>query len=546
MRYRINGIALALGEGEALLPLRVASLLGLPKGAATDLQVMRRSLDARRARPPRFIYQVSIGLPDGIPFVVNASTGVTVTEEPRQEEEASPGPLRTGAAPPAERPVVVGCGPAGLFAALTLALKGMPPLLLERGKKVSERIVDVQTFWEKGRLNPESHVHFGEGGAGTFSDGKLTSRVKNPYTAWVKRVMADMGAPAEIMVEAHAHIGTDRLRAVVVNLRNRLIELGGEVRFEAKMTDLCVRDGRVAAVVVNGAEEIRTSHLALAIGQSADDTYRQLAASGVALAAKPFAVGLRVEHPQEAINRIQYGQWAGHRDLPPADYFLTAKAAQDRSVYSFCMCPGGQVIGCSAEAGGVVTNGMSCFRRDSPYANSALVVNVRAEDLAEGGPLAGLDFRRRIEARAFAAGGGDYFAPAQRLTDFLTGRTGASLGRCSFLPGVRETDLREVLPSFIGVALQEGVKAFGRKMPGFVTDEALLIGVETRTSSPVRILRDEEGQNPAVGGLFPCGEGAGYAGGIISSALDGIRAAERLAEAFSPAGHRGSNRRPGE
>jgi uncharacterized FAD-dependent dehydrogenase len=257
------------------------------------------------------------------------------------------------------------------------------------------------------------------------------------------------------------------------------------------------------------------------------------------MVAKAFAVGLRVEHPQEIINRIQYGRWSGHPDLPPADYFLTAKlAALNRSVYSFCMCPGGQVIGCSARDGGVITNGMSRYHRDSPYANSALVVNVGVEDLGQEGPLAGLAFRRRIEERAFIAGGGDYCAPAQRLTDFLAGRRGLPIGRCSFLPGVRGADLREVLPPFIGEALKQGLEAFGRKMPGFITGEATLIGVETRTSSPVRIPRGDDGQSVTLGGLFPCGEGAGYAGGIISSALDGIRAAERLADSLTGSGRR--------
>jgi uncharacterized FAD-dependent dehydrogenase len=411
----------------------------------------------------------------------------------------------------------------------------MPVLLLERGKAVPERLSDVRAFWETGVLNPESHVHFGEGGAGTFSDGKLTTRVKNPYTAWVKRVLADMGAPADILADARPHIGTDRLREIVVNLRYRLIGMGCEVRFGACVTDFLIRQRKLVGIVVNGSEEIRADHLILATGQSADDTYRKLAERGVALAPKAFAVGLRIEHPQEIINRIQYGRWAGHPDLSPADYFLTAKIeALNRSVYSFCMCPGGMVIGCSAEAGGVITNGMSRFRRDSPYANSAVVVNVRVEDLGGEGPLAGLAFRRHWEERAFRAGGGDYCAPVQRLTDFLAGKDHSPIGRCSFLPGVREADLRDVLPPFVVEALKRGFAEFERKMPGFITGEAHLIGVETRTSSPVRILRGEDGQGVNVAGLFPCGEGAGYAGGIVSSALDGIRAAERLA--MSPGG----------
>jgi uncharacterized FAD-dependent dehydrogenase len=530
MVLKINGLSLSTGEGEELLHSRAASLLGVSPEAVTDLRVIRRSVDARRARPPRFVYLVSIRLPDGHPFSVREiAAGVTVTEEPSLPNETRDAPSDRSITPPERRPVIVGSGPAGLFAALTLAMKGAPVLLLERGKAVPERLADVHSFWEEGILNPESHVHFGEGGAGTFSDGKLTSRVKNPYTAWVKRILADMGAPADILVDARPHIGTDCLRAVVVNLRNRLIEMGCEVRFGAEVTDFIIRRGRIAGLVVNSSEEIRTDHLLLAMGQAADDTYRKLKEGGVALVAKPFAVGLRVEHPQEIINRIQYGKWSGSPGLPPADYLLTATIREmNRSVYSFCMCPGGQVIGCSAQRGGVITNGMSRYHRDSPYANSAVVVNVRIEDLEGDGPLAGLAFRRHWEEQAFQAGGGNYSAPVQRLTAFMTGKSGSSVERCSYLPGIREAEMREVLPSFVVAALKRGFGEFERKMPGFVTGEATLIGVETRTSSPVRIIRGDNGQSTTVAGLFPCGEGAGYAGGIISSALDGIRAAEHL------------------
>jgi len=546
MVLKINGLTLSLGERESLLPTRVASLLGLPDAAISDIRVIRRSIDARRNRPPRFVYLLVVRLAEGVywrPAPERETAGISVTEEVEGPEESQGA---SGGVPVYEcRPVVAGCGPAGLFAALTLAEKGVPVLLLERGRAVPERLADVRAFWEQGTLNPESHVHFGEGGAGTFSDGKLTSRVKNPLTSRVKRVLVDMGAPAEILVDARPHIGTDRLREVVVHLRKRLIALGGEVRFSARVTDFLIRRGRLAGIVVNDSEEIRTDKLILATGQSAADTYRKLAERGVALASKPFAIGLRVEHPQELINRTQYGRWAGHTDLPPADYFLTAKVgAPDRSCYSFCMCPGGQVIGCSAEAGGVITNGMSRLGRESLFANSAVVVNVRIEDLGEEGPLAGLAFRRHWEERAFLAGGSDYRAPAQRLTDFLSGKGHLPIGRCSFLPGVKAADLRDVLPPFVVEGLERGFAEFERKMPGFVTEEAMLIGVETRTSSPVRITRGEDGQSVNLSGLYPCGEGAGYAGGIISSALDGIRAAERLMRSLSsPGEHRGSDRR---
>ncbi len=527
MFLQINGITLEVGESEERLLVRISSLLGLPAGAVSSLEILRRSLDARRTRPPRFVYQVKlrVDVEDGWRCDLTAlPSGIAVVEEQERMEERPPAAPTIPVFP--RRPVDVGGGPAGLFAALTIAEKGVPVLLLERGGPISRRIEDVERFWERGILNPESNVGFGEGGAGTFSDGKLTSRVKNPHAATVKRILVECGAPSEILVDAHPHIGTDRLRAVVVNLRRRLIELGGEVRFDARVSDFLVQKGRIAGVVVNNSEEIATDSLILAIGQSADDTYRKLDSLDVAMTAKAFAVGLRVEHPQELINAIQYGRWAKLPELPPAEYFLTAKVAgMNRSVYSFCMCPGGSVVAGSVEAGGVVTNGMSLLARDSSRANSAVVVNVRTEDLKEGGSLAGLDFRRRWEAAAFHAGGADYCAPAQRLTDFLHAkRTSVGIG-ASYRPGVREAELSSVLPPFVAVALKRGFAEFERKMPGFITAEAILVGVETRTSSPVRILRGEDGQCHNMKGLYPCGEGAGYAGGIISSALDGMKAA---------------------
>jgi len=406
----------------------------------------------------------------------------------------------------------------------------MPVVLLERGGPVERRICDVEAFWREGRLNPQSNVLFGEGGAGTFSDGKLTSRTKNPEAGRVKRILADFGAPASILTDAKPHIGTDRLRRVVITMRQKLAELGCVVRFDAQVTDVVIRQNTVEAVVVNGEQEIKTDCVVVAIGQGADDTYRLLGARGVQMTPKPFALGLRLEHPQRLINRIQYGRWAEDPRLPPAEYFVTAALGDSgRSVYSFCMCPGGQVIGSSAVAGTVVTNGMSDSGRSGEFANSAVVVNVRSEDFAAyGNPLGGLAFRRTWEEKAFEAGGGGYRAPAQRLTDFIADKSSQNLGRTSFLPGVRAARLDDVLPAFVAGALRAGIRVFNRKMPGFLTAEAHLIGVETRTSSPVRIVRRDDGQSENVLGLYPCGEGAGYAGGIVSSALDGIRAARQI------------------
>jgi hypothetical protein len=524
MVLEISGIALDLDEPEQGLAVRAAVILGVSAESIESLRIIRRSIDARRRRPPRFIYVVEVSLFHEATWPDQPAKGVMVRQvlQDRPSFFSRPGPR------PAVRPVVIGCGPAGLFAALTLAESGMPPLLLERGKSVAQRVPDVQSFWEEGRLNPESHVHFGEGGAGTFSDGKLTSRAKNPLTAWIKGLLVEMGAPADILTDARPHIGTDRLRAVVVRMRERLVERGVEIRFGARVTDFLIHSDRIAGVVINAQEEVRTEHLILAIGQSADDTYQRLHERGVRLEPKPFAMGVRVEHPQALINEIQYGNWHRHPELPPADYFLTAAIKDmNRSAYSFCMCPGGQVIGCSASPGGIVTNGMSVSRRDGPYANAAVVVNVRVDDFGEA-PLAGLAFRRRWEERAFTCGGGDYHAPAQRLVDFRGSRDSGAIGPTSFRPGVRAASLLEVLPGFVAEALKKGFRIFEQKMPGFISAEALLIGVETRTSSPVRISRGPDAQSVNVQGLYPCGEGSGYAGGIISSALDGIRTARQI------------------
>jgi uncharacterized FAD-dependent dehydrogenase len=344
-----------------------------------------------------------------------------------------------------------------------------------------------------------------------------------------------MGAPEAILTDAKPHIGTDRLRHVILRLRQKLVEMGCDVRFESRVTDFVIRGGKMAAVAVNDRQEIKTDHVILAIGQSADDTYHLLRERGVSMEPKPFAMGLRAEHPQELINAIQYGRWAGHSQLPPAEYFVTATLEeQDRSVYTFCMCPGGQVIDCSAFPGRVITNGMSNAARSGAFANSAVVVNVRANDFAQvGDPLSGLVFRDYWEKKAFAAGGGNYYAPAQKLAEFVEGEFSGVVGRTSFLPGIRAVRLSEVLPDFVANALREGLRQINKKMPGFIFPEAHLIGVETRTSSPVRIRRGRDGQSENVRGLYPCGEGSGYAGGIISSALDGLKAAQSVAEAIS-------------
>lgn len=528
---RLNGLRLTLDEREEILDAKAARALDIPVAGITSLTVLKKALDARRNRPPHFVYAVKIGLAEGIALPENLPEGIQI-------QAAHPEPdmkiISTGSSG-GHSVVVVGSGPAGLFAAYLLAANGVSVLLLERGRPIEERLHDVRTFWEKGILDPRSNVLFGEGGAGTFSDGKLTSRTKNPYAGWVKKVLLEMGAQPSITTDAKPHIGTDRLREVIIHLRRKLVDLGCAVQFEAQVTDFIIRQGKLTAVVANDREEIKAEAVILAIGQSADDTYEKLARRGVKMTAKPFAMGLRVEHPQALINAIQYGQWSDHPQLPPAEYFITAAVDElNRSVYTFCMCPGGQVIGCSEHSGFLITNGMSNCERNGEFANSAVVVNVRVEDfMAAGEPLSGLAFRRHWERKAFLAGGGDYCAPAQKLSEFVEGESSGVVGRTSFRPGVKAARLASVLPAFVADALRIGLKQFDKKMPGFITPSAHLIGVETRTSSPVRICRDIAGQSENVRGLYPCGEGAGYAGGIISSALDGIKVATSVLAALN-------------
>ena len=522
----VHNVRLAIGQREEDLSGLAAALFGVEADEIKSFRVVRKSLDARRERPPEYNYIIEVWFKDEPKAIAHAVTSVKYAIV--EEKAVTSLPPRHGLKP-SKRPVVVGCGPAGLFAALTLAECGIAPILLERGRAVEDRLRDIRAFWDRGELDPESNVQFGEGGAGTFSDGKLTMRSRSDKSDRIKQILVELGAPSEILVEAKPHIGSDRLRPVLIRLRQRLRDLGCEVAFQSRVTDILIRGERMVGVVVNGRDEIETDHLVWAAGQSGAANYELLVRSGIALAPKAFAMGVRIEHPQELINRIQYGKWCREPLLPPAEYSLTVKVEEiDRSVYTFCMCPGGYVIGSSSEEGGIVTNGMSDGQRDGAYANSAVVVTIRPEDFSSDHPLAGLEFRRMWEQRAFTAAGGGYSAPAQNLMDFLAAKKSHTLKPATFRPGVTPVVLDEVLPGFVARSLRRGFRGFEKKMPGFVTNEAVLIGVETRTSSPVRILRDEDGCSTSVAGFYPCGEGSGYAGGIISSAVDGIKAAESI------------------
>lgn len=522
MPILIRNIVLAPGEGDEVLRVRLAERFGVPDRDIRSVRLVRKSIDARRKGRVIVVCTVECRFADEAAFLARHGQDPDVKVLVKEIQPALP------RLTPGGRIVIVGMGPAGLFAALRLVEYGLAPTILERGRPVEERTRDVQAFWSLGELDTESNVQFGEGGAGTFSDGKLTTRVNDQRIGYVLEKLVAFGAPQEILYQAKPHVGTDQLRRVVAGIRHGLLAAGCDIRFRSRMTDIVSREGRVGAVVVNGIEELAVEELILAPGHSARDTYEMLARRGVHLLAKPFAMGVRVEHPQELINGIQYGR-GHHPALPPSDYALAYNNRKTgRSAYSFCMCPGGVVVAGSSEEGGVVTNGMSAHLRNSPFANSALVVTVGPDDFSSALPLAGVEFQRRWERRAFEAGGGGYRAPAQNLLSFL-GMKGGKGVSSSYRPGVAESDLTMALPAAVTETLREGLRDFDRKMRGFVTAEATLTGVETRTSAPVRIVRGEDCQSVSLPGLYPTGEGAGYAGGIMSAALDGIRVADIIA-----------------
>ncbi len=435
-----------------------------------------------------------------------------------------------------QRPVIIGTGPCGLFAGLILAQMGFRPIILERGKEVRERTKDTFGLWRKGVFNPESNVQFGEGGAGTFSDGKLYTQIKDPnhYGRKVLTEFVKAGAPDEILYVGKPHIGTFRLVTVVENIRATIESLGGEIRFQSRVDDILLDNGQVRGVVINGGETIACEHVVLAVGHSARDTFKMLYDRGVYIEAKPFSIGFRIEHPQSMIDKCRWGSQAGHPLLGAADYKLVHHCKNGRSVYSFCMCPGGTVVAATSEAGHVVTNGMSQYSRNERNANSGIVVGITPEDYP-GHPLAGIDFQRSLEARAFKLGGETYEAPGQLVGDFLANRPSSVLGTVqpSYTPGVHLGDLNSALPDYAITAIREALLAFDKKIKGFAMNDAVLTGVETRTSSPIRIKRNEHFQSMNVKGLYPAGEGAGYAGGILSAAVDGIKVAEALALAMS-------------
>ncbi len=492
--------------------------------------MFRRSHDARKKRAIVLVYTVDVRTQDDAAILDRMKNDPEVSETPDTSYRFVANASGRTIEP---RPVVIGMGPCGLFAALVLAQMGLRPIVLERGKKVRERTVDTFGFWRTGDLDPESNVQFGEGGAGTFSDGKLYSQVSDPRHLGRKVLteFIEAGAPNEILWSSKPHIGTFRLVKMVETMRAKIEALGGEMRFGARVTGLHLDDGRLRGVLLASGEQIRADQVVLAVGHSARDTFQMLHSSGVRIEPKPFSIGFRIEHPQSLIDRSRFGEAAGHPRLGAADYKLAHHCSNGRSVYSFCMCPGGTVVAAASEPGRVVTNGMSQYARTERNANAGIVVGITPTDYP-GDPLAGISFQRTWEETAFALGGSDYRAPVQRVEDFLLRRPSSGLGEVipSYTPGVTPTDLDSALPDWAIAAIREAIPAFDRKLRGFAMADAVLTGVETRTSSPIRIPRHSESlQSVSTPGLFPAGEGAGFAGGILSSAIDGIRIAEAVA-----------------
>ncbi len=520
---RISGIALPPGHDPEALLREAARLLRLPPAQILETRIVKRSVDARKKPEVRLVYTLDVRVGEREEQILRRS-GCRRASIARDPEYVPPEVL-----PPGERPVVVGFGPAGMFAALILAMAGQRPLVLERGEDAFTRREKVERFFQTGHLDPESNVQFGEGGAGTFSDGKLNTGVNNPRSRWILERLVEAGAQADILIDAKPHVGTDVLVEVVQNIRRKIERLGGQVRFRAKVTDISVKNGTLAGLRLEGGEEIPCRRAIFAIGHSARDTYTMLWKLGIPMEPKPFSMGVRIEQLQRTIDLAQYGRLDPR--LPPADYKLV-RHLPDRTVYTFCMCPGGYVVAAASEQGGVVTNGMSNSDRAGENANAALLVSVSPKDFPGTDPLAGMRWQRTIEERAFALSGG-YRAPAQRVGDFLAGRPSAGPGKVlpTYRPGVVWGDLRLVLPEMICQAMAQALPLLDSTLSGFADPDGVLTGPETRSSSPVRLLRGADRQS-GLAGLYPAGEGAGYAGGIVSAAIDGILSAEAVLEAI--------------
>ncbi|MFT6116683.1 MAG: putative FAD-dependent dehydrogenase [Candidatus Pseudothioglobus sp.] len=547
LMLRLNEIKLPLNHAEADLPLAILARLEIPAIDLLDFTIFKRSYDARKKSQILLIYQLDVSLPAGVEKALLASKLSHVLPTPDTHYKFVAQAPADFPSPEQQRPLVIGFGPCGLLAALLLAQMGCKPIVLERGQNVRQRTKDTWGLWRKGKLNTESNVQFGEGGAGTFSDGKLWSQVRDRRHLGRKvlQEFVESGAPAEILMVSKPHIGTFKLVKMVESIRAKIIALGGEIRFDEKV-DTILREpsanehagengseqGQITGVVLASGEVLHSRHVVLAIGHSARDTFEMLVKQGVFVEPKPFSIGFRIEHPQSVIDQARFGEAAGNPILGAADYKLVHHGKDGRSVYSFCMCPGGTVVAATSEAGRVVTNGMSQYSRNERNANAALVVGIEPDRDFPGDVLAGIDLQRQLESVAYTVGGEDYSAPAQLVGDFLAGRPSTALGKVtpSYKPGVKLVDLATVLPAFAISAIREAIPVFDKQIKGFAMSDAVLTGVETRTSAPICIRRGGDCQSINTRGLYPAGEGAGYAGGILSAGIDGIKVAEAIAE----------------
>lgn len=528
---RVSNIKISIDDDKSKILKLVLNKLKIKEKDLIKYHIFKESIDARKKGKIDFVYTVDVELKNEQSIIKKGLKDVVEVKQPNYIG------VQHGSEKLQHRPVVVGSGPAGLFAALLLAQRGYNPLLLERGLDVDERTKDINNFWNNRIFKNNSNVQFGEGGAGTFSDGKLTTRIKDIRCRKVLEEFVNFGSPDEILYSHKPHVGTDILKNVVKNIREEIKRLGGEVRFNTQVTDIEVENESIKSVIVNYTERIECDNVIFAVGHSARDSYEMLYAKGVKIIQKPFAIGARIEHPQELINKSQYKEFYNHPRLGAADYRLIEHTSNGRTAYTFCMCPGGSVIASASNEFEVVTNGMSEHARDKVNANSAFLVNVTPEDFGSDHPLAGVEFQRKYEKLAYELGGKNYNAPMQLVGDFLNNNITTDIGKVepSYKPGVTGADLRECLPEFVTSTMKEALVSLDRKLNGFAMHDAVLTGVETRSSAPVRIVRDEQTlQSVSTKNLYPCGEGAGYAGGIVTAAVDGIKCAEKIIEKYSP------------